>query len=339
MGAGFFVRFGECLKILYFGHNQIVGLEIAFAMKNHPPAFFHLLMLVLGMAMSTPLMSQQSLVSQVAEDPSQVIYPYNPDEDASGIIGAGDLLPFLIYFGNPVGFYESDLDVDPMMLENVLGEMASLVLSQQEVIDDLQEQLLAQQQAVAALAPLLSLVSIAEKSSYVSDTWMLEGMNLQLMSGAGNTYGEANGLGNLIVGYNENEGGHHEPNGGIVAGEIRTGSHNIVLGSGHTYSSNGAFVGGYNNSALGQGASLFSGQASLATGSFSSVVGGLDNRAVGSLSAVLGGHSNTADGDRATVSGGLLNESAGIATSILGGQYMQVFEQYETASGQYDIND
>ena len=27
--------------------------------------------------------------------------------------------------------------------------------------------------------------------------------------------------------------------------------------------------------------------------------------------------------------------SAGIATSILGGQYMQVSEQYETASGQY----
>jgi hypothetical protein len=38
------------------------------------------------------------------------------------------------------------------------------------------------------------------------------------------------------------------------------------------------------------------------------------------------------------VSGGLLNQSAGIATSILGGQYMQIFEQYETASGQYDVN-
>jgi len=38
------------------------------------------------------------------------------------------------------------------------------------------------------------------------------------------------------------------------------------------------------------------------------------------------------------VSGGLLNVSAGIATSVLGGQYMQIFEQYETASGQYDVN-
>ena len=33
-----------------------------------------------------------------------------------------------------------------------------------------------------------------------------------------------------------------------------------------------------------------------------------------------------------------MNTSAGIATSILGGQYMQVSEQYETASGQYNIN-
>ena len=308
-------------------------------MKNPTPKFLCFTILLAGLVMPAIFFSQESVVIEVAQDPSQVIYPYNPDEDASGIVGAGDLLPFLIYFGNPMGFYQSDSDVDPMMLENVLGEMASLLLTQQETIADLQAQLVAQQQAVASLAPLLSLVAIAEKSSLDNDTWVLEGMNLQLVNGEGNTYGEANGLGNLIVGYNESEGGHHEPNGALVAGEIRTGSHNIVLGSGHTYVSTGAFVGGYNNSALGQGASLFSGQASLATGTFSSVVGGLDNRAAGSLSAVLGGHSNTATGDRSTVSGGLLNESAGIATSILGGQYMQVFEQYETASGQYDIND
>ena len=59
---------------------------------------------------------------------------------------------------------------------------------------------------------------------------------------------------------------------------------------------------------------------------------------MGGLSCISGGHSNIASGDRSSVSGGLLNVSAGIATSVLGGQYMQIFEQYETASGQYDVN-
>ena len=69
------------------------------------------------------------------------------------------------------------------------------------------------------------------------------------------------------------------------------------------------------------------------------MLGGLDNAATGLNSTISGGHSNTASGDRSSVSGGLLNLSGGIATSILGGQYMQVFEQYETASGQFNIND
>lgn len=295
-------------------------------------------LLVLGLGSCFLAFSQVSIVSQVAQDPSQVIYPYNPDEDGSGVVGAGDLLPFLISFDNPVGFYQSESDMDPLVLQNVLGEMATLVLAQQEEIQILEAQIAQQQLALEALAPLLGLVPIAQHSTFGNDTWALSAINLQLTNGEGSTYGESNGLGNLIVGYNEIEGGHHEVNGALVAGEVRTGSHNFVLGAGHTFTSNGAFVGGYNNSALGQGASLFAGQACLATGNFSAIMGGLDNRAIGSLSAILGGHSNTASGDRSTVSGGLLNESAGIATSILGGQYMQVFEQYETASGQYDIN-
>ena len=83
---------------------------------------------------------------------------------------------------------------------------------------------------------------------------------------------------------------------------------------------------------------LFFRASELATGTWSAILGGLDNRATASNTCISGGHSNTASGDRASISGGLLNTSAGIATSILGGQYMQVSEQYETASGQYNIN-
>lgn len=276
------------------------------------------------------------LALDLANDASALEYPYNPDADASGQIGAEDLIELFIYFDNPLGFQISD---DDMSLSTILEQLAGLLVAQQEQIASLEEQLQAQEQAIASLAPLLTLVPVAERSSFGQDTWNLSGLNVRLDNGAGTTYGVSNGLGNLILGYNESEGGHRDAEGNYMDGEVRGGSHNLVVGAGHTYGSNGSLLGGYNNSLFGQGAAVLSGQASLATGTWSAILGGLDNRATATNTCISGGHSNTASGDRASVSGGLLNTSAGIATSILGGQYMQVSEQYETASGQYDIND
>ena len=276
------------------------------------------------------------LAQELANDASTVEYPYNPDADASGQIGAEDLIELFIYFGNPLGFQISD---DDMSLPSILEQLAELLVAQQEQIASLEEQLQGQEQAIASLAPLLSLVPVAERSSFGQDTWNLSGLNVRLDNGAGTTYGASNGLGNLILGYNESEGGHRDAEGNFMDGEVRVGSHNLVVGAGHTYGSNGSLLGGYNNSLFGQGSAILSGQASLVTGTWSAILGGLDNRATATNTCISGGHSNTASGDRASVSGGLLNISAGIATSILGGQYMQVSEQYETASGQYNIND
>ena len=275
------------------------------------------------------------LAQELANDASAVEYPYNPDADASGQVGAEDLIELFIYFGNPLGFQISD---DDMSLPSILEQLAELLVAQQEQIASLEEQLQGQEQAIASLAPLLSLVPVAERSSFGQDTWNLSGLNVRLDNGAGTTYGASNGLGNLILGYNESEGGHRDAEGNFVDGEVRVGSHNLVVGAGHTYGSNGSLLGGYNNSLFGQGSAILSGQASLATGTWSAILGGLDNRATATNTCISGGHSNTASGDRASVSGGLLNISSGIATSILGGQYMQVSEQYETASGQYNIN-
>ena len=275
------------------------------------------------------------LAQELANDASAVEYPYNPDADASGQVGAEDLIELFIYFGNPLGFQISD---DDMSLPSILEQLAGLLVAQQEQIASLEEQLLGQEQAIASLAPLLSLVPVAERSSFGQYTWNLSGLNVRLDNGAGTTYGASNGLGNLILGYNESEGGHRDAEGNFVDGEVRVGSHNLVVGAGHTYGSNGSLLGGYNNSLFGQGSAILSGQASLATGTWSAILGGLDNRATATNTCISGGHSNTASGDRASVSGGLLNISSGIATSILGGQYMQVSEQYETASGQYNIN-
>jgi len=308
-------------------------------MSNSPLLRAVALSIVLGVSTVTQGQSPD-ILTQLVDDPNAVVFPYNPDEDGSGTIGIADLLPFLIYFNNPVDFIVEGDEMDEMSLQNVLNVMAQTLLAQAATIDSLQSQLNSQSEDLALLNPLLNLLPMANHFDYVgsSQTMVLSGVNLQINNGSGVSYGVQNGVGNLILGYNEVEGGYHLPDGSLAAGEVRTGSHNVILGPGHTYTANGGLVGGYNNTLSSKGGCLLSGQSSLAGGNYAAVLGGMDNRATGNHSCISGGHSNTASGDRASVSGGLLNQSAGIATSILGGQYMQIFEQYETASGQYDVN-
>jgi len=88
------------------------------------------------------------------------------------------------------------------------------------------------------------------------------GVNVHVRSGSGRTDDPGNGLGNLIVGYNED-----------VFGNPRTGSHNMVVGAGHGYSSWGGFVAGVGNTISGPCASV-SGGAENTAGGFASSVGG-----------------------------------------------------------------
>ena len=280
---------------------------------------------------------QDSVLADIESDPSLIQFPFNPDSDGSGSVGIPDMLDFLMYFGNPIELFDSLNNgqvLNPYELSNVIATLAATIFQQQDMIEAMQSQL-------DALIPLSSLAPVAARSVFLVEdsTWVMSGLNVQLTNGMESTYGTPNGLGNLILGYNEEEGNHHLSSGSLAEGEIRIGSHNFILGVGHSYASNGNFIGGFNHSAWGQGSTLAGGQGSLSSGAFSSILGGLDNKATGLYSCISGGHSNTASGDRASVSGGLLNISGGIATSILGGQYMQIIEQYETASGQYDVND
>jgi hypothetical protein len=68
---------------------------------------------------------------------------------------------------------------------------------------------------------------------------VIAGANLRIINGLGDTE-TTNGLGNLIVGYNE-----PRKFGGP---DIRTGSHNVVVGRFHNFSSFGGFVAGDHNS-------------------------------------------------------------------------------------------
>ncbi len=112
-----------------------------------------------------------------------------------------------------------------------------------------------------------------EGVSRVEDTVVFNGVNVQIVNGTGSTSEEINGLGNLIVGYNKPRDEIDET--------MRTGSHNLVVGDEHNYTSYGGFVAGLSNTI---------------SGAYSSIGGGLRNVASGDFSAVSGGHFKTAEG-------------------------------------------
>jgi hypothetical protein len=129
------------------------------------------------------------------------------------------------------------------------------------------------------------------------------GANVHIRSGAGNTYAIPNGLGNLVIGYNE---ARYDNNNNLdLTG--RGGSHNLIVGVFHQYSSFGGFVAGYRNKISGQ---------------YSSVSGGFYNTASGGLASVSGGVANTASGDGSSISGGQGNMASGLYSSVSGGQFI-----------------
>ena len=128
----------------------------------------------------------------------------------------------------------------------------------------------------------------------VGDITLFSGTNVQVVNGMGRTT-RINGLGNLIVGYNEISG---------TLGDERGGSHNIVVGVLHDYLSYGGLVAGGANRIASQHASVTGGGFNVASGAFSTVTGGERNVASGFRSAVTGGIRNTASHLYSTVSGG-----------------------------------
>ena len=127
------------------------------------------------------------------------------------------------------------------------------------------------------------------------------------LDGSVGTDGDTNGVGNLIVGYDENNSND------------KTGSHNLVVGKYHTYSSYAGLVAGYDNNVTGANASVSGETANTASGEYSSVSGGFINTASGTLSSVSGGDRNTASGQRSSASGGYGSVASGDHSSVSGG--------------------
>jgi hypothetical protein len=181
--------------------------------------------------------------------------------------------------------------------------------------------------ALSALVPLAAHVTVAagDINGLAGPHVIFSGANVHVRSGhaSGDSLVQ-NGLGNLILGYNES--------GGYVP-EERGGSHNVVAGPYHRYNFGVGLVVGYASRLGNDGASVSGGFMNQAAGEFSSVSGGSNNSANGMFAAVSGGDTNTAGGDAAAVSAGQMNQASGTLSSVSGGFNNQATATASTVGG------
>ena len=163
-------------------------------------------------------------------------------------------------------------------------------------------------------------------------TAQFAGVNVQVVNGVSQS--TPNGLGNLIVGYNNpltsgyqlcSDGQYVdqptcEANGEIWALSHKTGSHNLVAGDGNSYSRTGGVVFGTQNAINGIYASVTGGRENTARRDYSSITGGYRNNAKNLYSSISGGYGNSVAGIYTSVTGGYNNQALATGSSISGGK-------------------
>jgi Collagen triple helix repeat (20 copies) len=162
-------------------------------------------------------------------------------------------------------------------------------------------------------------------------TLVFEGMNLQLLNGA---FGDmdTNGLGNLIVGHNE-EPGTQSGSANIVIGSQRqafTSYGDIIGGAFNAVTARGALVTGVQNKAGGNYDGLLGGRFNEATEEATAVVGGAEDRATEIYSVAVGGRKNRANGGISVAIGGTENQSTGTFSFERGGNKMDATAEFAT---------
>ena len=179
--------------------------------------------------------------------------------------------------------------------------------------------------ALAFLQPYISL-DVNPINGVNGPHIIFSGANVHVRSGSGRTddNNTPTGLGNLIVGYDEQQ----------TEAVSRTGSHNLIVGGQHSFTRYGglaagaantldgvsAFAAGVRNVASGDFSSVTGGAGNFAGGGSSSISGGQENMTVEVASSVTGGRQNTASGVYASVTGGFTNAAAAEGSSVSGGQ-------------------
>ena len=232
-----------------------------------------------------------------------------------------NILLLLIFTGPSISYGQS--------LEKRVRKLEAKILAQEKQLEEAHNSISKLQAEVNSLnADLGTFRNLKEYVRLVPGTMqgvrgpnlIFEGVNVHIRNKRSSTT-MVDGLGNLIIGYNEigDEAGLFYPP------PVRNGSHNLIVGSGHSYTSAGGFVAGYRNT-IGS--------------SFSTVTGGFLNVANGEHSSVSGGLLNVAGGEFSAVCGGMQNDTGSFASSISGGSYNES-ELIVSATGEtrYDGSD
>jgi hypothetical protein len=183
----------------------------------------------------------------------------------------------------------------------------------------------------------LSIVNLPDGQGGTVKTIRFSGVNVQVVNGQDATE-TSNGLGNLIVGYQELRVLNPPPGGEpqkVPDLNQRTGSHNFVVGARHNYTGYGGTVLGDGNSVLGNFGSVLGGTENRARGLIAVVCGGVGNNAM-FAATVCGGVSNTASGGSATVSGGIGNVAEGSVSVVSGGKDNRATRRRSVVSGGRD---
>ncbi len=142
-------------------------------------------------------------------------------------------------------------------------------------------------------------------------TIRISGIDVQIVNGTNRTT-MMNGLGNLIVGYNEL---------GNPDGDDRRASHCFIVGQGNNYTRPGGVVLGRDNTVNGCFATITGGQGNSASGWASSVSGGQLNNSYGKCSSILGGDENNTYGRMSSIAGGDDNTASGMFAVVVGGEH------------------
>jgi hypothetical protein len=231
------------------------------------------------------------------------------------LVAASVIFPALAYAqeNNPIAAPQTQIDSLQATVASLQATVASLqtaVASLQNQVNSLQasnttlqsevtaaQKELTAARSVLALAPYVS-VDRNPEIGVIGPNIVFSGANIHIVSGSGATddnlsKGESlTGLGNLIIGYNEDPADPAVRYGGIPLGSgDRGGSHNLVIGRGHRFTK----------------------------AAFGGLVVGEVNKISNSEASILGGGNNTASGVVATVGGGVGNTASGVGASVLGG--------------------
>jgi hypothetical protein len=233
-------------------------------------------------------------------------------------------------------------------LEATVAALQATVTSQASTISTLQSNLTAVQSS--QVMALDSYITVDASGDPRGPLVTLAGANLKIVNGLGST-NSINGLGNLIIGYDEvntstviqgcSDGAYINPTSCAGAGEVwshshKSGSHYLVAGSENNYSQYGGIVAGMYNFVTSAYGTVTGGEYNMASGTNSSVSGGTYNTASNNDSSVSGGNINTASGIASSVSGGSNNTAGGNTSSVSGGYNNTASNIDSSVSGGYN---